>query len=149
MEDLNYNERILLKSINPRKITFPTITTKGDGVLIPPNGEIKLTREEVIQQAQSGKNKFISGVDGLGKHACLLIMDEPTKKYLGFTNNELSIDEIKKIFELKTMSSFEKNIKDKIATRSEAIFLFDCIKKLEINDYVKIRFCEDHTGVRM
>lgn len=151
-EDIRYDKKIIIRSIAPWTTGARRITTLGD-ISIPPNGTARMTREEAISQAQSG-NILIVGIDGLGSHATWYIEDDVTRQELSFDTNTtkqefLSIDKVKHCFDLKTRQAFENNIKNIVKTRAEKAFLMECIKKLKINDYEKIAFCSDYTGIRL
>ena len=112
-----------------------------------------LSREEVIAQAQNG-NKLLSGIDSLGSHATWYIEDAFTRSEVSFDIDDkkqtfLTVEEIKRIFELKTPKAFEGNIQKTVVTRAEKAYLMETIRSLNLNDYKKIAFCEDYTGIRL
>lgn len=151
-EDTRLDKKVTVRSIAPWLTGSARKTTIGD-ISIPPKGSVLLTREEVIAQAQNG-NRLISGIDSLGSHATWYIEDAFTRKELSFDDDSkkqafLSEDIVKKIFDLKTQKSFEDNIKKNVVTRAEKAYLLECIKSLGINDYQKISFCIEYTGMKM
>lgn len=151
-KEIKMDEKVVVKSIAPWNTGFKRILTNGD-VDIAPKGSIRLSREEVIAQSQNG-NKLLNGTDGYGNHATLYCEDEFVRKELEFDNDShkqtfITADSIKKIFELKTMTSFKKNIEDNIVTRAEKVFLIECIKDLKLNDYEKIMFVQEYTGNKL
>lgn len=153
---LNMEEKILLKNIAGWDVGF----SKKDGtfigdITIPANGSIRLTRSEVIAQSQYG-NKLINGIDNIGSHATVYIDDKDTRVELDFesgdgklTQNFLSEDKVKKMFELKTLSTFEKHLKDNVVTRAEKYAFIKMIKKFKFNDFDKIRLSEQYTGFKV
>lgn len=151
LEDNRLDKKVKVKSIAPWVTGSPRKTSSGD-ISIPASGSILLTREEVIAQAQNG-NKLISGVDGLGSHATWYIEDEFTRKELSFeidgkSQAFLTHEDINRYFSLKTQKSFEDNITKNIVTRAEKAFLIESIKALGLNDYQKIAFCIEYTGIK-
>ena len=111
-----------------------------------------LSREEVIAQAQNG-NRLLTGIDGVGSHATWYIEDQFTRNELSFDTDDkkqtfLTEDIIKKTFELKTQKAFEDNVKKSAVTRAEKAFLMSMIKPLNLNDYQKIAFCIEYTGMK-
>lgn len=54
---------------------------------------------------------------------------------------------IKAAFACKTNKAFEQAIAELAVTFSEKKLLVESIKKLEINDYKKIKFVEKYTGM--
>lgn len=90
-------------------------------------------------------------MDEYGSHATIIIEDEETRKYLEFdsedgkrTQNVITKEKIIKWFDLKTESAFEKNIRENVKTRAEKQYLLKCIKDLKLNDYEKIKFCQEY-----
>lgn len=151
-KEIRMDDKIIVRSLAPWNTGSSRKTTIGD-ISIPPRGTVYLTREEVIAQAQSG-NKLLSGIDGYGSHSTWYIEDEYTRKDLNYETSTkkqtfLTVDVIKKMFDLKTMKSFEDNIKKNVVTRAEKVFLIDTIKELEFNDYKKIQFCIEYTGNKL
>ena len=135
-EDIRLDKKVKVCSIAPWITGAPRVTSKGD-ISIPANGSVLLSREEVIAQAQNG-NKLLSGIDSLGS------FDLDKKKQVFLTK-----EKIKRIFELKTQEAFEKNIQNTVTTRAEKAYLMEVIRSLKLNDYAKIAFCEDYTGIRL
>lgn len=152
VEEVRLDKKVTVRSIAQWVTGSQRKTTIGD-ISIPPNGSVLVSREEIIAQAQNG-NRLITGIDSLGSHATWYIDDAFTRKELSFDNGSnkqvfLSDDLIKKFFDLKTQKSFEDNIKKYIVTRAEKAYLIGRIKALNFNDYKKIAFCEEYTGMRM
>lgn len=151
-EEIRMDEKITVTSIAPWTTGFRRILTVGD-VQIQPNGNVRLSREEVIAQAQSG-NKLISGTDGMGTHATLYIEDAWTRKELEYDTEEstqvvVSKKMVKDMFDSKTIASFKKAVEKNIVTRAEKYYLLSMIKSLKINDYEKIAFCEEYCGAKL
>ena len=151
-EEIRMEDKIAVTSIAPWATGFRRILTVGD-VSIAPNGQIRLSREEVLAQGQSN-NKLITGIDGMGSHATLYIEDEWTRKELGFDTDDskqVVVDKklVKEIFDKKTLSAFKKAVEENIITRAEKFSLLTMIKTLKINEYDKIAFCEEYCGAKV
>ena len=150
MEDnIKLDAKVIVKSLAPWVTGAKRILSVGD-IAIQPKGTVTITREELIAQAQSG-NKLLTGIDGKGSHATWYVEDEYVRKELEFDEgskkqNVLTAEIIKKMFELKTLSAFEKNLKENVQTRAEKVFLMETIKELKLNDYEKITACTQYTG---
>lgn len=150
-EELNLDVKVTVKSIAPWNVGF---ARKADGygdVNIAPHGNVRLSRNEIISQVQNG-NKLFAGTDGIGSHATLYIDDAPTRKELGFDDDErkqLSFFNVnvKKLFAIKNQDDFEEQFKEQIYTRSEKFAIIESMKKENVNDYSKIRFVEQYTGI--
>lgn len=152
VEEVRLDKKVMVRSIAPWLTGTSRKTSMGD-ITIPPKGSILLTREEIIAQAQNG-NRLLTGLDALGSHATWYIEDSFTREELTFDTESkkqtfLSEDTIKRIFDLKTQKAFEENIKSNVVTRAEKAYLLECIKSLGINDYKKIAFCVEYTGMKM
>ena len=152
VEEIRMEDKITLTSIAPWHTGFARILTVGD-VAIAPHGVVRLSREEVLAQGQSG-NKLIAGIDGMGTHATLYIEDEWTRKELGFDTDEkkqtvISKKIVKDMFDKKTLPAFKKAVEENIITRAEKFSLLSIIKTLKINEYDKIAFCEEYCGAKV
>lgn len=143
---LNLEEKISLKNLANWMVGFTKIESLGE-INIAPNGSIRVSRGEIITQFDNG-NRLLIGI-GKGKHATIFIDDEDTRKYLDI--DSVLIDEklVKLIFNIKRLDDFENKIKDTFVTRTEKIFLINCIKNCKFNDYNKVRFCESYTGINV
>lgn len=151
-EDIKLDKKVTVRSIAPWTTGATRKVTMGD-ITIPALGSVLLSREELIAQGQNG-NTLLTGIDGLGSHATWYIEDNYVREELSFDVENrkqefLTYDVIKKIFELKTEKSFKENIEKKVVTRAEKYYLLHTIKKLKLNDYSKIAFCEDYCGRRV
>lgn len=152
MEEIRLDKKVTVRSIAPWTTGAARKTTMGD-VTIPAMGTVLLSREEIIAQGQNG-NTLLTGIDGVGSHATWYIEDEYTRNELSFDLDDkkqefLTEENIKRIFDLKTKKSFEDNIKKSVVTRAEKQYLLHTIKNLNLNDYSKIAFCEEHCGGRV
>lgn len=151
-EEIRMEDKITLTSIAPWLTGFNRMLSTGS-VSIAPNGSVRLSREEVLAQGQSG-NKLITGIDGMGTHATLYIEDEWTRKELGFDTDEkkqtvINKKLVKDMFDKKNLPAFKKAVEENIVTRAEKFSLLSIIKTLKINEYDKIAFCEEYCGARV
>ena len=154
VEEFNLDKNVVVRSIADWDTGFARILSVGD-VQIPPKGQYRLSRAEIIAQSQDG-NKAINGVDGKGTHATYIIDDVPTRVELGFESEDgkqkqlvFSDDLVRKVFDIKNQDKFEEAFKDAFVTRSEHIAVIEAIKRLNLNDFAKIRFAEDFTGFKV
>jgi hypothetical protein len=152
MDSLNMSENIKIKNLTSFPVGFRRINGQGE-VNIPPLTTIICDRAEVISQVQSGSILFC-GENHDSAHAYIYIDDKDTRIYAGLETEEvaqtvISEDKVKAAFALKTNKAFEKAIDELAVTFSEKKFLVETIKKLEINDYNKIKLVEKHTGLKI
>lgn len=136
---LNLDEKITLRNLAPWEVGFKRIDSIGD-VNIAANGTVRLTRNEVIQQVQNG-NRLLSGIDNVGSHATVFIEDKETRIELDFesadgkrTQKIVTDDAITKLFEYKTMKTFQEKLADIAITRAEKSAVINIVKKLKLNE---------------
>lgn len=153
-EELNMEQKVTVRNIAGWPVGFRRIETQGD-VMIPKEGTVRLSRSEIIAQTQSG-NRLFNGIDDRGSHATLYIEDEPTRLEVEFDSKEekrtqiiLSADLVKKLFDYKTMKTFEDKLHEYVVTRAEKYAITEIIKKLKLNDHEKIRTVENYTGYKV
>lgn len=151
---LSMDEKIQIRNLCNWAVSFKRIDSIGD-VLIPANTTIRISRGEVFSQAQSN-NVLFTGTDGIGSHARIYIDDRNTRVELDFesedgkrTQNIISDDKIKEIFAIKTKTGFEKAIKENIVTQAEMSVIVNAVKKLKLNEYDKVKFIEEYTGMNV
>ena len=65
------------------------------------------------------------------------------------TQAVLTTDAVKKLFEYKTMKTFESKLQELVATRAEEIAILEIIKKEKFNDFEKIRVVENYVGYKI
>lgn len=152
VEDTRLDKKVTVRSIAPWTTGASRKTSIGD-ITIPAMGSVLLTREEVIAQGQNG-NTLLTGIDSVGSHATWYIEDDFTRKELSFDTDDkqqdfLTIETIKRIFDLKTQKSFEENINKSVVTRAEKFYLLNQIKVLKLNDHERISYCERYCGKRL
>ena len=58
--------------------------------------------------------------------------------------NILTVDAVKKLFEYKTLKTFEEKLKDLVVTRAEKFAILEIIKREKLNDFEKIRIVENY-----
>lgn len=154
MAELNMDLKVTVINIAPWNVAFPNKARNGD-TCFAPNAKVRVRRDELDAQVSAG-NKLLAGIDGNGSHATLYIDDEETRKYLEFDSedgkvkqNVINDEKISKWFELKSKASFEKNIRENVITMAEKSYLMNAIKRLGLDSYEKISFCQEHCKFRL
>lgn len=152
--ELNMEEKVTVINLAPWNVGFNNSTIPG-ATSFAPRAKVRLKRDEIVYQVNAG-NRLLAGLDNEGSHATLYIDDEATRKYLEFDSadgkrkqNVISDEKIQKWFDLKTQSAFEKNIKENVVTMAEKSFVLDAIKRLGLDSYEKISFCQDYCKFRL
>ena len=147
-QPLNLEQQVTVKNIAGWTTVFARMLTVGD-VTIPKGGSIRLSRNEIISQIHNN-NKLFCGIDNFGSHATLIIKDQPTLDEVGFSNADQFNDSVvKELFAIAKQDEFEKELMKRIVTRAEKYALMISIVKQKINDFSKIRFCENYTGYKI
>lgn len=149
---LSMDEKILIKNLCEWNIYFKRINGVGD-ISLPPKTTVKIDRGEVISQVQTN-NVFFVGSDGKGSHARIFIEDKPTRIECGFETEEKEQDvitesKVKEIFTAKNFNTFKKGIENIAKSHAEKATLVNLVKKLNLNEYDKIKFIESHTGMEV
>lgn len=152
-EELNMEAKVTVRNLAGWDVGFTRMyDNPGTDVLIPKNGQHRMSRNEVQVQVDNG-NKLFCGLDDRGSHATIYIDDEATRKHVGFETDEepqavFTTALVKDLFKL-TQRQFEAALPDKIRTRAEKYALMEAIKTLNLNDYRKIMYASEYTGYRI
>lgn len=151
-EELNLDKKVTVRSLADWITGFERKYDGNGDITIAANGTTRLSRNEIISQAQSG-NRLFCGTDGMGSHATLYIDDAPTRIELGYESEDgtvkqaiLTDEKVRELFDLKNNTVFEASFKEAVVTRAEKKTVMEIIKKLKLNDYAKIRFAEKYTN---
>lgn len=146
---LNMNDKSKVINLCDYPVSWERITTTGDEYL-KANATVWIANSEIESQKDNG-NRWIGGTDGLGSHACIYIDNPELREYFKFDDKEdkrtqLIIDEekCKNILDLKTLSSFKKNIEKNIVEVHEKQKIMNVARKVKLNDYDKIQFLEEY-----
>lgn len=146
-EDKDMEKKVNLTSIAGWETGFNYIYGMGSAQ-IAPYGTVRISRAEIMAQVQNG-NRLIGGTDMRGTHATLVTDDKVVKAELGFTDDYICEDTVRRIFNEKDKESFKRAFTAAVVTRAEKAAVMKIIGDLGINDYSKIRFAEDYTGIRI
>ena len=148
---IDMNSRSKDKNLCEWNISWERYSMEGDE-FIKSNQTVYIPNMEIETQVQNN-NLFFIGT-GNGSHARVYIENAEMREHLGFDNKEekqtqliLNDEKCKEIFEYKTFSTFKKHITENIITNQEKSKIVSYAKKNKINDYDKIRFLEEHTGL--
>lgn len=154
VKELNMEQKVTIRNIASWTVSFRRIETVGD-VMIPANGSIRLPRSEIVAQVQNG-NRLFTGIDYKGSHSTLYVEDEPTRIEVDFDNVAekraqaiLTKDTVKKLYDYKTIKTFEEKLQETVVTRAEKYAIIEIIRKEKINDFEKNRIVENYTGFRI
>jgi hypothetical protein len=144
IKPLNMEEKITLKNLANWMVGFNKLETNGE-VNIKAGGSIRLSRAEVISQFENG-NKLLRG-NGNGDHATIFIDDKLTRDYLDITSELIDKNKVEKIFAIKELDDFKKEVTRTFTTQAEKVLLIKLIRECGFNDFNKIRECEAVCGM--
>lgn len=150
MDSFDMSKNIVIKNLTSFPVGFRKIITEGE-VNLPPYTSILIGRAEVVAKIESRSTLFW-GESQDGKHPWIFVDDKETRIYTGLETEDKpqSIIDEKKIadaFSLKSMASFKKAIEELAVSFAEKKMLVEAVSKLNFNDYKKIKFIEDYTGM--
>lgn len=133
-------------------IAFTLPNSKGE-ILLEAKQSTTINNAELVTLADNQDVMFY-GTDR-GNHARVFVDNDEYRKSVGFDDDEnkhkqfvLNGDECKKIFDLKTQPAFEKNVKSKVVMTHEKDIIMNYARKNKVNDYDKIEFLEEYTGLK-
>ena len=152
--ELNLDKKVTVRNIAGWTTGFRLIESNGDAT-IPPEGTTRLSRSELIAQIQNG-NRLLTGIDDKGSHATLYIDDAPTRLEVDFDSVEekrtqkiLTTELVKKLYDIKAIKTFEKELAELVVTRAEKYAITQVVKKEKLNDFEKNRIVENYTGFKI
>ncbi len=151
-EDLNLDVKVTLRNLAGWDVTFSKLHDGYGDVIIVANGQTRLSRNEINAQIDNG-NKLLTGIDGQGSHATVVIDDEATRRWVGFDTEERpqKVFNEKMVLDMFAMkqSDYEDAVHANIQTRAEKYAFIEAIKKLKLNDYAKMVFASNYTGYKL
>lgn len=147
-EELNLDTKVSVINIAPWPVYFAGILD-NKSYKIPANGKIRMSRGEIIAQANES-NRLFTGLDSFGSHATLYIDDAPCRNELGYQDGiTFSDKKMQDLFSIKDDKKFQEKFKKEITLRAEMCAAVDAVKRLNLNDYRKIKFIESYTGLKV
>lgn len=163
VDDLKPSDRVEVRNLRAWELSF--IPRDGNaeqvtkGILIYPNQKTMYKLSEVEDQVNNG-NELFCGIDGLGGHASLQIVDPLVREYVfGEPTNpiQLTVDAVNELLALESKAAFDKRLSELVVTNSEkrmiAIMCTNDGLFPEINtDYVpsyKLAAIEKISGIKL
>lgn len=153
-KEFDLDKKVLVKNLAPWSVYLPCLTSSGD-ISIQASSSARIKRDEIIEQANANI-KLFTGIDGNGSHATLYIEDADTREYVEFDSPDgdykqqvMSDELVKEMFAITTDRAFEKAVKETVITRAEKAFMLSAIERLKLNDYRKIKFCQEYCKFKL
>lgn len=125
VDDLKPSDRVEVRNLRAWELSF--IPRDGNaeqvtkGILIYPNQKTMYKLSEVEDQVNNG-NELFCGIDGLGGHASLQIVDPLVREYVfGEPTNpiQLTVDAVNELLALESKAAFDKRLSELVVTNSE------------------------------
>lgn len=125
VDDLKPSDRVEVRNLRAWELSF--IPRDGNaeqvtkGILIYPNQKTMYKLSEVEDQVNNG-NELFCGIDGLGGHASLQIVDPLVREYVFSepTNpTQLTVDAVNELLALESKVAFDKRLSELVVTNSE------------------------------
>ena len=147
MTEAKQSDKIRVTNLAPWPVFFTRKLNAGD-VQVPANGSMLLERGEVEAQFYD-RNRLFIGTDGHGAHAHLIVDDAALKEQFEIpAEQEVLTDELlDKVFAYKTQSAFAKKVDELVKLDYERHRMVDYINRKKVNDFAKVRYVEQVTGV--
>ena len=125
VDDLKPSDRVEVRNLRAWELRF--IPRDGNaeqvtkGILIYPNQKTMYKLSEVEDQVNNG-NELFCGIDGLGGHASLQIVDPLVREYVfGEPTDpiQLTVDAVNELLALESKVAFDKRLSELVVTNSE------------------------------
>jgi hypothetical protein len=149
---LDMDKRSKVTNLCSWTVSFKLPNSKAE-ILLESGKSTTINNAELVSLADNQDIMFYG--TGNGDHARVYVDNKDFREYVGFDNVEekrvqfvLTNDECQKIFDLKTDSVFEKHIKEKVIMNHEKHNIMAYARKVKLNDYGRIKFLEEYTGLK-
>lgn len=147
MNEAKLNEKVTVTNLAPWPVYFSRKLNHGD-VKVPASGSVPLERAEAEAQFYDN-NRLLTGTDGYGAHAHLIVDDDALRKQFNIPEEQqvLTDELLDKLFAYKSQSAFQAKIDELVVMDYERHRLISYIERKKVNDFAKVRYCEQVAGV--
>jgi hypothetical protein len=149
---LDMDKRSKVINLCPWAVSFKLPNSKAE-VMLDGGKSTTVNNGELVTLADNQDIMFYG--TGLGDHARVYVDNKEFREYVGFDNPEdkrtqyvLTDEEFQKLFDLKQEAAFERNVTEKVIMNHEKNNIMEYARKTKVNDFNKIRFLEEYTGVK-
>ena len=149
---LDMDKRSKVINLCPWAISFTLPNSKAE-VMLDAHKSTTINNGELVTLADNQDVMFYGTENG--DHARVYVDNKEFREYVGFDNLEtkktqyiLNDDEFHKLFDLKQEAAFERNVKDKVIMNHEKHNIVEYAKKTKVNDFTRIKFLEEYTGLK-
>lgn len=149
---LDLDKRSKVINLCPYGVVFVLPNSRAE-ILLEANKTKDVNNGELVTLADNEDIMFYG--TGNGDHARIYVDNKDFREFVGFdcaeekrTQYVLTTKECQRILDLKTQSSFEKNVAEKVLMKHEKENIMKYARKMKLNDYQKISFLESYTGLK-
>lgn len=125
IDDLKPSDRVEIRNLRAWELSFVprdgNIEQVTKGIIIKPASKNMFKLSEIEDQVNNG-NELFCGLDGLGAHASLQIVDPIVREYVfGELTNPVQLTEeaVIELLAIESKSAFNKRLSDLVVTNSE------------------------------
>ncbi len=125
VDDLKPSDRVEVRNLRAWELSFVPRDGNAEqvtkGIIIQPNSKTMFKLSEIEDQVNNG-NELFCGVDGLGSHASLYIVDPLVREYVfGEPTNpiQLTVEAVNEMLAIENKSEFNKALSELVATNSD------------------------------
>ena len=147
------DKRSKVTNLCPWPVTFILPNSHGE-VRIDGSKSTTINNAELVTM-KDNNSVMLCGTEN-GNHARIYVDNPEFRQYVGFDVPDekmfqfvLLPEECEKICGLKTDTAFQKNVKEKVILEHEKSIIMDYCRKTKFNDYAKIIFLEEYTGLKL
>jgi len=151
-KSLDLDKRSTIVNLCPWNISF-TLPISNANILIGANKKSSINNQELVVLCEN-QNVMFAGT-GNGNHARIYIENPELRKYIGFDSEDdkqkqfiLTEEECQKIFDYKTISTFQKHLEEDVVSNHEKAIIMNYARKIKLNDYERITVLESHCGMK-
>lgn len=150
---LDLDKRSKVTNLCPWPITFTLPNSNGE-LRIEGHKSTTINNGELVTM-KDNNNVMLCGT-GDGNHARLYVDNPEFREHVGFEDKQSNMkqfvlipEECERICALKTDSAFQKNVREKVLLEHEKAIFMDYCKKSNFNDYKRVLFLEEYTGIKL
>lgn len=138
--EINRNTRVAIKNNMPWAINFHSSVSREDVVIPESDKPFKLFTVEMVEQEIMSQNIAFVGVDGMGTHAAVEILDQELYEYLFDTKEKqkpFKFENVENLIETaEVKQEYAHALEELIVTPSEAKASLFYASEIDFENYV-------------
>lgn len=163
IDDLKPSDRVEVRNLRAWELSFVPKDGNAEqvtkGILINPNSKTMFKLSEIEDQVNN-RNELFCGLDGLGSHASLQIVDPLVREYVFGEPTDpvlLTVDTVNELLAIESKKEFEKRLSELVVTNSEKRMIAvmcsnrEMYPMVNVDDapYSKLVAIEKITGIKL